>query len=202
MEAGSRRMMEGWIQLWYIVKTFANVTMHSQYNDNKNNTHTHMDKLHLAQNNASFFLRLLITFLTYTKLNNFILNRYIKNIKIGHIGGVLWNVTDTRMHCVVFKYNVIFSANIHYFFMEVFPHFWWIRLITKWQSTHWLPLSVPCDFQRGTLAFHIPQREGNLVRLAGKDVAKDGGTSKQRTQVIDISPDTEHQQIMCCFLVP
>jgi hypothetical protein len=29
-------MMEGWIQLWYTVRTFINVTMCSQYNDNKN----------------------------------------------------------------------------------------------------------------------------------------------------------------------
>jgi hypothetical protein len=28
-------MMEGWLQLWYIVRNFANVTMYPQYNDKK-----------------------------------------------------------------------------------------------------------------------------------------------------------------------
>jgi hypothetical protein len=32
---GQRRMMEGWIQLWYSVRNFVNITMYPQHNNNK-----------------------------------------------------------------------------------------------------------------------------------------------------------------------
>jgi hypothetical protein len=34
-EGGKGEWWRGWIQLWHIVRTFVNVTMHSQYNHNK-----------------------------------------------------------------------------------------------------------------------------------------------------------------------
>jgi hypothetical protein len=44
MGGGWRRMMEGWIQLWYIVKTFVNVTMYPQFNNNKKENKTNKTK--------------------------------------------------------------------------------------------------------------------------------------------------------------
>jgi hypothetical protein len=38
MEGGENKgeWWRGWIRLWYIVTTFVNVTMHTQYNNNNN----------------------------------------------------------------------------------------------------------------------------------------------------------------------
>jgi hypothetical protein len=38
MEGGDKgESWRGWVQLWYIVRYFVNVTMYSQYNNNNNN---------------------------------------------------------------------------------------------------------------------------------------------------------------------
>jgi hypothetical protein len=36
-KANKEEWWGGWIQIWYIVRTFVNVTMYSQYNNNNNN---------------------------------------------------------------------------------------------------------------------------------------------------------------------
>jgi hypothetical protein len=67
---------EGWIQLWYIIRTFINVAMYSQYNSNKRKEKRKRKPIKMSKFVQIVYL-IRDLFLRYTSNSNLIIKRWI-----------------------------------------------------------------------------------------------------------------------------